>query len=93
MVSNIFKFLFKKVNYTITLNLLWLLYSVFTQSGNDSALNSGFRCSLIFNLIFCDSSVTLFKSVISIHFVTAQQNERGGFVYDNTPEKLNFQLY
>lgn len=35
----------------------------------------------------------LLISVISIHFVTAQQNERGGFVYDNMPEKLNFQLY
>lgn len=35
----------------------------------------------------------LLISVISIHFVTAQQNERGGFVYNNTPEKLNFQLY
>jgi hypothetical protein len=31
-------------------------------------------------------------SLISFHFVCAQQNEHIGFIHKNTPNKLNFQL-
>ena len=37
--------------------------------------------------------ILLLLTVISIHFVTAQQNAQGGVLNDLSGEKLNFQLY